>query len=56
MLIDIKEQIKKQQAWSDSDREQAALDSENTVREQEALKQLNDQLLAQIATLQRTQD
>ena len=41
MLAYIKEQIE-QQAWSDRDREQVGLSRENVVREQEALKQLND--------------
>ena len=41
MLGDM-EQIKEQQARSDHDREEAALNHENAIREQEALKQLND--------------
>ena len=44
MLADTKEQMKEQQARSDHDREQAALDRENVASEQEALKQLCDQL------------
>ena len=36
--------MKEQQARSDRDREQAALDRENVIRKQKALKQLNDQL------------
>ena len=42
MLADMKEQMKEQQAQSDRDREQAALNRENAIREQEALRQLND--------------
>ena len=44
-----------QQVQSDCDREQAILDSKNAACDQEALKQLNDQLQAQIATFLRTQ-
>jgi len=43
MLAGMKEQ---KQAQSDHDREQVALDRENTICEQEALRRLNDQLLA----------
>jgi len=46
--------MKKQQSPSDCDREQAALDHENVVREQEMLGQLNNQLQAQIVALQGT--
>jgi len=49
MLADMKEQIKVQQAQSYRDREQTALDRENVIREHEALRQLNNQLHAQIA-------
>ena len=52
MLADMKEK----QAYSDHDREQTTLDREKVAHEQEALKQLNDQLLAQIVTLQRAQE
>jgi len=38
----MKEQIKKQQAQSDHDRELAILDRKNVIREQEALRQLNE--------------
>jgi len=38
MLADMKEQMKEQQAQSDRDREQAALDCENAIREQEVLR------------------
>ena len=51
MLTDRKEQ----QAWSDRDREQVALNCENVMHEQEVLKQLNDQLQAQVTALQNTQ-
>ena len=51
MLTDLKEQMKEKQARSDHDRKQAALDRENIDREQEALKQLNDQLHARITAL-----
>jgi len=36
--------MKEQQALSDRDREQVAIDHENATRDQEALKQLNNQL------------
>ena len=55
MLVDLKEQMKEQQAQSVRDRKQAALDCDNTAREQEALKQHNNQLYAQIVALKRTQ-
>lgn len=55
MLAGMKEQMKEQQARSDSNRQQATLECENIVREQEALKQLNDQLQTQVAALQSTQ-
>ena len=48
MLAGMNEQTKEQQAQSNHDREQAALDRENVIREQEALRQLNEQLQAQI--------
>ena len=51
MLTDRKEQIKEQQAQSDWDREHATLDRENAIRKQEALRQLNNQLQAQITVL-----
>jgi len=38
MLADMKEQMKEQQAQTDRDREQTAFDSENVIREQEALR------------------
>jgi len=41
----------KQHALFNREREQAAHDQENTVREREELKRLNDQLFAQITTL-----
>ena len=44
MLADMKEQMKEQQAQSDRDLKQAALDRDNIAREQEALKQHNDKL------------
>ena len=44
MLADMKEQMKEQQLQSDRDREQVALNHENTTSEQEALKYLNNQL------------
>jgi len=43
MLADMKEQME-QQAQSDRDQKQATLDRDNATREQEALKQQNDQL------------
>jgi len=43
--------MKEQQAYSDHVWEQATLDCENTLREQETLRRLNDQLQAQIAAL-----
>ena len=46
MFPNMKEKMKEQKARSDRDREQAALDRESVIHEQEALKQLNDQLLA----------
>ena len=42
MLTDMKEQMKEQQARSDRNWKQAALDCENVIREEEALRQLND--------------
>jgi len=45
--------MKELQAQSDRNREQAALDHEIAAHEQEALKQLNDQLQTQNTTLQR---
>jgi len=45
----------KQQILFDREREQAAHDRENAAREREELKCLNDQLLAQINTLQNAQ-
>jgi len=51
MLVDMKEQMKEQQAQSDRDREQAALGRENAICEQEALRQLKEQPQAQIAAL-----
>ena len=55
MLADMKEQMYEQQAQSYHDQKQAALNRERAAHEQEALKQLNDQLQAQIVTL-RTQE
>ena len=55
MLVDMKEQMKEQQAQSNRDREQTFLDRENVIREQEALSQLKNQLQAQIAALQNNQ-
>jgi len=42
MLADLKKQIKEQQAQSNRDWEQAALDHKNVIREQEALRHLNN--------------
>ena len=53
MLIDMKEHMREQYVQSDHDRKQAALDRDNAVREQEALKQHNDQLQEQIAAFQK---
>jgi len=50
MLVDMKEQMKKQHNQLDHDRVQAALDSDNATRE-EMLKQLNDQLQVQLTAL-----
>ena len=47
--------MKEQQAQADRDREQAALDRENAILEQEALRRLNDQFYAQITPLQNNQ-
>jgi len=41
----------KEQAQSNCDQELMAVDRENVIREQEALRQLNDQLQAQISVL-----
>ena len=49
MLVDMKEQ-----ARSDCDQKKAAIDCDNTVREQEMVKQHNDQLHVHIVALQRT--
>jgi len=54
MLADMKEQMK-EQVQSDGDQQQAALDRENAIREQEALRSLNDQLQARIAASQDNQ-
>ena len=51
MLVDMKEQ----QAQSNCDWKQAALNHDKAAQEQEALKQHNDQLQAQIVALHRTQ-
>ena len=51
MLHEMREQMKEQQAQSDREREQV-LDYENILKEQEKLRQLNQQLLTQVATLQ----
>jgi len=40
----MKKKLKKQQIQLDHDREQVSHDPKNVAREQEALKQLNDQL------------
>ena len=48
-------EMAKQQALFDCEREQAALDRDNTAREREELRHLSDQLLAQITTLQSTE-
>ena len=53
MLIDMKRQMKEQQAQSDCNQKQATLDRDNDAREQEAFKQHNDQLQVQIAVLQK---
>ena len=44
MLADMNEQMREQQALLDQDQKQVSLDRDNTTREQEALKQYNDQL------------
>jgi len=54
MFADMKEEMAKQQALFDHEREQAAHDQENAAHEREELKHQNDQLLAQITTLQNT--
>jgi len=43
--------MKEQQAQTNRDREQATLNHENAIRELETLRQLNNQLLAQIVAL-----
>jgi len=53
-MLDMKEQMKDKQAQSNCDWEQVALDHKNVIREQEALRQVNEQLQAQIAALQNT--
>ena len=55
IFADMKEHMKEQQAQSDRDREHMALDRENAIREQEAVRQLNKQLQTKIAALQNTQ-
>ena len=52
MFADIKEELVKQQALFDHQREQAKQDQEHAAREREKMKHLNDQLLAQITVLQ----
>ena len=51
MFADMKEEMAKQQALFDRERELSEQDLENTAREREEMKCLNDQLLAQITTL-----
>jgi len=48
----MKEQMKEQQVQSNLEQEQMALDRENLLWEQEKLKLLNQQLLAQVTTFQ----
>jgi len=50
----MKGELTKQQALFDRERGQAMHDRESTFREWEEMKRLNDQLLAQIVTLQNT--
>ena len=45
----------KHQALLDRERERATLNRENTAREREELKRINNQLLTQITALQNTQ-
>ena len=54
MFTDMKEEMVKQQALFDHERERSEQDRENTAREWEEMKCLNDQLFAQITTLQKT--
>jgi len=53
MLADVKEQMKDNKA-SQIDWKLVALNRENAICEQEALKQLNEQLQTQIVALQNT--
>ena len=55
MFADMRKEMVKQQALFDRERKQAAYDQENTTREWEEMKHLNDQLLIQITALQNTQ-
>ena len=52
----IREQMKKQQVQSYSEREQMALDHEIILQEQEKLRLLNQQLQTQVVALQNNQD
>ena len=54
MFAEVREEMEKQQALFDRDREQEVHDQENAVREREEIKHLNDQLFVQITTLQNT--
>jgi len=51
MLYEMREQMKEQQTQSDSERERMILDHENTLQEQEKLRMLNQQFLAQVTVL-----
>jgi len=52
MLHEVREQMKEQQVQSDREREHMALDHEHVLQEQEKLRLLNKQLLAQVVALQ----
>ena len=54
MFADMREKMAKQQALFNHEREQVAHDRENVACKREEMKCLNDQLLAQIKTLQNT--
>ena len=51
MFYEIKEQMKEKQQHFDREQEQMTLEYENILREQEELKQLNQQLQTQVTVL-----
>ena len=54
MFVDMKEEMAKEQILFDREQEQAEGDREDAASEQEEIRCLNDQLLAQITILQNS--